>query len=265
MEGLLESYAAPWVEAHIVPLLSVYPLSLLGAAHVSPLVVTYFGLGTVCGFLLMHLAAGLFMPAPKRGYGSGENNRWNRNIRTERPVFKKKHHKLEHVWMYAGAGADVNLDVARKGQELAVWALCGSGQSVSLCRGGGMGFWVQVTASDAFSGGPLSGHLIGRHTWKPVKNASLKAFQDSLTFDPTVNVNAGDKLLRAQLLRENGGNPHDANPGNPRGSPSITPQEALQLGWEFYGKLLTDDGHLAGDYGGPHFLLPGASGYSTLL
>jgi hypothetical protein len=31
---------------------------------------------------------------------------------------------------------------------------------------------------------------------------------------------------------------------------------ALQ-GWDFYTKLLTDDGHFAGDYGGPLFLMPG--------
>jgi hypothetical protein len=39
----------------------------------------------------------------KRGYGSGENDRWNRKIRTDRPQFvHHRHHKLEHVWRYEG-------------------------------------------------------------------------------------------------------------------------------------------------------------------
>lgn len=44
----------------------------------------------------------LTKPKHKRGYGSGENNLWNRQIRIDRPVFEKKHHKLEHVWQYEG-------------------------------------------------------------------------------------------------------------------------------------------------------------------
>jgi len=81
--------------------------------------------------------------------------------------------------------------------------------------------------------------------------------QSSLTFDPSENVNAGDKLLRAQMLDENGGDGDAANPDEPRGSPSVAPSEALAAGWDFYSKLLTDDGHWAGDYGGPLFLMPG--------
>lgn len=37
----------------------------------------------------------------KRGFGSGENSFWNRRIRTERPVFAKKHYQLEKTWFVA--------------------------------------------------------------------------------------------------------------------------------------------------------------------
>lgn len=42
-------------------------------------------------------------PKHRRGYGSGENSRWNRNIRVDRPTHQSKHHKLEHAWVYTGA------------------------------------------------------------------------------------------------------------------------------------------------------------------
>lgn len=36
-----------------------------------------------------------------------------------------------------------------------------------------------------------------------------------------------------------------------------TPQEAANNGMRFYTKLQAEDGHWAGDYGGPLFLMPG--------
>jgi cycloartenol synthase len=39
--------------------------------------------------------------------------------------------------------------------------------------------------------------------------------------------------------------------------PETTPLEAARHGLHFYSMLQTSDGHWAGDYGGPHFLLPG--------
>lgn len=89
--------------------------------------------------------------------------------------------------------------------------------------------------------------------------------QSRLSFDPSENANAGDKLIRAQLLQQNGwGNPMDAEPGSSpsyeaRGTDSeTTPEEALEAGWNFF-SLLQDKstGHWPGDYGGPLFLLPG--------
>ena len=34
----------------------------------------------------------------KRGFGSRENNAWNRRIRTDLPVHVKKHYQLEKQW-----------------------------------------------------------------------------------------------------------------------------------------------------------------------
>jgi hypothetical protein len=216
----------------------------------------------------------------KMGLGSGANNRWNRRIRTERPKFLSKHHQLEHAWEYASAGATPDMEKAKSGT------------------------YGTVTATDGSYGNPLSGHLIGRQTWRPIKNpakakavkamqvgvswcrsqgaaklffispASLTVYchpnphpssfflpylQSQFTFDPSENANAGDKLLRAQHLAENGGNPMDAEPGEPRGiDTGVTPEEALMAGWDFYAKIQDKTtGHWAGDYGGPMFLLPG--------
>ncbi len=71
-------------------------------------------------------------------------------------------------------------------------------------------------------------------------------------FDPSENVNAGDKLLRAQLLSRSSNAAEQ-----PCASPSASPEGALARGWEFYASLLSDDGHWTGDYGGPLFLTPG--------
>ena len=36
-----------------------------------------------------------------------------------------------------------------------------------------------------------------------------------------------------------------------------TIDDVIKKAVQFYSMLLTDDGHWTGDYGGPHFLLPG--------
>ena len=53
----------------------------------------------------------------------------------------------------------------------------------------------------------------------------------------------------------------------PRGAADVSPEEALLRGWDFFMRLQCDDGHWAGDYGGPLFLLPGlvlAFGYLAM-
>ena len=181
-------------------------------------------LAAVAALLARALLRALW-PQPRRGFGSGENAFWNRRIRTERPVHARRHHQLEKTWVYTGAAAAPSLEAAARG--------LGAAES----------------ARDAAFRAPLTGHLAGRQTWQALPASHpLKRVQDALSYDPSVNVNAGDKLLRAQQLAAASRDPHLANPPAPRGAPSVSPQEALELGWDFYAALQCDDGHFAGDY-----------------
>eukprot|EP00538_Stauroneis_constricta_P000240 CAMPEP_0119550102 /NCGR_PEP_ID=MMETSP1352-20130426/3698_1 /TAXON_ID=265584 /ORGANISM="Stauroneis constricta, Strain CCMP1120" /LENGTH=1022 /DNA_ID=CAMNT_0007595859 /DNA_START=59 /DNA_END=3127 /DNA_ORIENTATION=+ len=73
-------------------------------------------------------------------------------------------------------------------------------------------------------------------------------------FNPSVNPNSCDMVFRAQQIRnyvESG-----------KSAPSMTdqpktPHDAARKAAHFYSMLQTEDGHWAGDYGGPHFLMPG--------
>jgi hypothetical protein len=63
-----------------------------------------------------------------------------------------------------------------------------------------------------------------------------------------------DLIFRAQQIRNymaGGGKPPDLKT-RPK-----TAKEAAKKAAHFYSMLQTDDGHWAGDYGGPHFLMPG--------
>jgi squalene/oxidosqualene cyclase-like protein len=62
-----------------------------------------------------------------------------------------------------------------------------------------------------------------------------------------------DAPLRAQLIREylaSGKTP-------PSAAAAVNLDQAVQKGVHFYSMLQTEDGHWSGDYGGPHFLMPG--------
>lgn len=69
-------------------------------------------------------------------------------------------------------------------------------------------------------------------------------------FDPSANPNAGDRIFRDAKTRAWKG------PKPPEG-PCEDPLEAAKKGFAFYQMIQCDDGQWAGDYGGPHFLLPG--------
>jgi len=91
-----------------------------------------------------------------------------------------------------------------------------------------------------------------------------------LTFDPSKNPNSCDQLFRAQMIasyldKNDGKLPEDISylqqrktaEGDNESNPPKTVMEAATRGIAFYSILQTPDGHFAGDYGGPHFLLPG--------
>lgn len=73
-------------------------------------------------------------------------------------------------------------------------------------------------------------------------------------FNPAVNPNSCDIMFRAQQIRNyitSGNNPPSTD------AKAATVKEAIHKGAHFYSMLQSDDGHWAGDYGGPHFLMPG--------
>jgi len=95
--------------------------------------------------------------------------------------------------------------------------------------------------------------------------------RDGPGFEPSTNPNTNDQIFRAQQIRKylrkfneksekaKNGNDEKLLPSPPPDmtfSPK-TIKEACRKAAQFYNMLLCDDGHWAGDYGGPHFLLPG--------
>lgn len=87
-----------------------------------------------------------------------------------------------------------------------------------------------------------------------------------LAFDPSKNPNTCDQIFRAQMiasyLEQNVGKlpeeiAHLQQTEQSAKAPAKTVMESARRGIAFYSLLQTSDGHFAGDYGGPHFLLPG--------
>lgn len=97
----------------------------------------------------------------------------------------------------------------------------------------------------------LTGEAVGRQVWwydASATTAERPKWTDS--FDPSINPNAGDRIFRAaQLTQYSGEIPDTAAP--------TSATEAAKKGARFYSMLQCEDGHWAGDYGGPMFLLPG--------
>lgn len=90
-----------------------------------------------------------------------------------------------------------------------------------------------------------------------------------MAFDPSKNPNSCDQLFRAQMVasyldKNDGKLPEDiaylqqetSEEGTKNNRPK-TAMESAKRGIAFYSMLQSPDGHFAGDYGGPHFLLPG--------
>jgi len=98
-------------------------------------------------------------------------------------------------------------------------------------------------------GDALPHRVAGQQVWVFDEAGASKG--EVLAFDPASNPNAGDAVFReARLQRWKGRRPD----GTRR---CQDPLEAARKGFSFYQMLQCDDGQWAGDYGGPHFLLPG--------
>ncbi|CAM9367198.1 unnamed protein product, partial [Phaeothamnion confervicola] len=109
----------------------------------------------------------------------------------------------------------------------------------------------------------MSGEPAGRQMWARLggegtaaevassSSTSSSPTPPPLSFNPSRNPNSSDKLLRAQnIARWEGPHPDEAH------APA-TPAAAARKGVAFYQMLQCADGHWAGDYGGPMFLMPG--------
>lgn len=96
----------------------------------------------------------------------------------------------------------------------------------------------------------LTGESCGRQIW--YQDTFREGDNEAVdTFCAAVNPNASDKILRRGLIENWKGSRPDLN-SQPR-----TADEAAIKGIEFYQMIQCEDGHWAGDYGGPNFLLPG--------
>ena len=115
----------------------------------------------------------------------------------------------------------------------------------------------------------ITGEPSGRQMWTNQKESISKrkkhAFDEKLVlemasggrqngvFNPSSNPNSCDQLFRGQQIRAYLASGKAA----PDQSEPKTVKESLRKAAHFYSMLQTDDGHWAGDYGGPHFLMPG--------
>jgi hypothetical protein len=115
----------------------------------------------------------------------------------------------------------------------------------------------------------MSGEPAGRQMWavstsKEFEGSPITEDQKALIrtiakcgregFNPSKNPNSGDFLLREQLISNyvaKGGRLPDME------KECKTVKESARKAVHFYSMLQTEDGHFAGDYGGPHFLMPG--------
>jgi squalene cyclase len=120
----------------------------------------------------------------------------------------------------------------------------------------------KLTESEVSNGLSLSGESSGRQTWHRDENSNAKEF----SYDPSVNPNTSDSVFREQQQEkwcEARGKADAADTTKATNIPEgSTPSAASAMrsatkAVDFYQQLQCDDGHWAGDYGGPHFLLPG--------
>ena len=97
----------------------------------------------------------------------------------------------------------------------------------------------------------MTGESAGRQIWYGEIGGMNPVKSDNFEFEPSENPNSADKLFRAiQVSKWEGEKPDlDFKPS--------TAGEAAHKGFAFYQMLQCDDGHWAGDYGGPMFLMPG--------
>ena len=133
--------------------------------------------------------------------------------------------------------------------------------------------WVLKCAADSALGDPrlvtLNG-FAGRQTWEwvpgagtPELRAEAARLRAAYQASRDTNKHSADELLRLQMRSEaeaKGWTSPDLDASDlpTHGAPSPNHvARSLHAGMSFYTTLLQSDGHFAGDYGGPMFLMPG--------
>ena len=103
-----------------------------------------------------------------------------------------------------------------------------------------------------YPGVAITGPPAGRQMW--YKDDDLRPKSPTVSgpqFNAAGNPNSGDKLFRSIMISRWKGPVPDT-----KATPK-TAREAAKKALSFYQMLQCDDGHWAGDYGGPMFLMPG--------
>jgi hypothetical protein len=96
----------------------------------------------------------------------------------------------------------------------------------------------------------LTGEAAGRQMWF---SRGANYFPPEIyEFNPSKNPNASDLIFRRQRVRSWIESGKDV----PSEAKATTSKEAVRKAVAFYQQIQADDGHWAGDYGGPLFLLP---------
>lgn len=83
----------------------------------------------------------------------------------------------------------------------------------------------------------------------PIGKEVLEKMVDDFHFDKSQNPNSADLVYRSQKV--------NADFRSTLSNPSNEAKTAFEKGVDFYTQLLSPEGHIPGDYGGPMFLLPG--------
>ena len=101
----------------------------------------------------------------------------------------------------------------------------------------------------------LTGETAGRQVWHRDTDTSDGTDENKkkrFTFNPSRNPNSSDQVLRSILTSSS----TLEESSIPLASASNT-KVAVNKAMNYFQKIQCDDGHWAGDYGGPMFLLPG--------
>ena len=113
----------------------------------------------------------------------------------------------------------------------------------------------QITEKRFPRGYKCTGESVGRQIWYKDESEEPEEEIDLFDFNPSDNPNAGDKVLRHQQVKSWCSNTFNDYP-DVNEKPSTAKEGSLKA-MEFYQMLQCTDGHWAGDYGGPMFLMPG--------